>query len=168
MTSLRTSLATSPDPRDRSQIVRHNKAGAIGRLHTIDITGLVSAHRVVFAGNGGADTVIGTPRPQGVFGVSDGIDALTGVRDPGGRGLAPELGRLTADDAIDALMLQAMLDMPGQALGRTMIETPLDQLPLEMIAEAAPVQLTHDALGDHLANLHDTRVTPAEVDYFLG
>ena len=32
MTSLRTSLTTSPDPRARSQIVRQNKAGAIGRL----------------------------------------------------------------------------------------------------------------------------------------
>ena len=38
---------------------------------TVDITGLTSDHRVVFASNGGSDTVIGTPRPQDVFGMSD-------------------------------------------------------------------------------------------------
>jgi Ca2+-binding RTX toxin-like protein len=34
---------------------------------TIDISGLTSAHRVVFTSNGGEDSVIGQPRPQDVF-----------------------------------------------------------------------------------------------------
>ena len=34
---------------------------------TVDITGLQSEHRVVFTGNGGADNVVGSLRPQDVF-----------------------------------------------------------------------------------------------------
>jgi len=63
---------------------------------------------VVFAFNGGSDTVVGTPRPQDVLGLSDGTDALTdltcglsdlaigGLRaEAAGRGLLHEQDRLT-------------------------------------------------------------------------
>jgi Ca2+-binding RTX toxin-like protein len=42
---------------------------------TIDISGLTSAHRVVFTSNGGDDAVIGQPRPQDVF---EGVAANPG------------------------------------------------------------------------------------------
>jgi hypothetical protein len=55
---------------------------------TVDISGLTSAHRVVFTSNGGSDAVVGEPRAQDVFegmgaapppysfGLSDGLDRL--------------------------------------------------------------------------------------------
>jgi hypothetical protein len=104
----------------------------------------------------------------GLFGMGDGLEALTGARDPGGRGLAPELGWLTADVVLDALVLQAMLEALGHALGSTLIETPLDQHPLEMTADTAPLQHTQNAFGIHLVTMRDRRIAPAEVDYMLG
>ena len=42
---------------------------------TVDISGLTSAHRVVFDSNGGTDSVIGTVRPQDVITGIPGISA---------------------------------------------------------------------------------------------
>jgi len=65
-------------------------AGAAGN-DTVDITGLTSAHRIVFASNGGADTIVGDIRPQDVIG---GATAAVGEGRLQGHGLteAFELG----------------------------------------------------------------------------
>ncbi|TXN81504.1 peroxidase family protein [Methylobacterium sp. WL8] len=39
---------------------------------TVDISGLTSAHRIVFHSNGGADTIVGTLRPQDVIDLAPG------------------------------------------------------------------------------------------------
>lgn len=74
---------------------------------TIDISGLTSAHRVVFTSNGGSDTVVGTPRPQDVI---DG--AVTVTPTPGdeeepsdvisGTSSNDRLDGTRQDDVIDA------------------------------------------------------------------
>jgi len=101
---------------------------------TVDITWLTSDHRVVFVSNGGDDTVVGTPRPEDVFGMSDGISALSdmtcgpsdfaigGVRAEGaGRGQWHERGQLAVLDAhagrtmVDAIDDLRLLDIAGQS-----------------------------------------------------
>ncbi len=165
---------------DYSTITINGSAGN----DTVDITGLTSAHRVVFASNGGADTVIGSPRPQDVFGLSDGLDVLLGLREMGGRGpdemrdmalagpgrgLVPAFTPLAPDDALEMFILQDMLDRPearsGTLLSRTMIDSET-LAPLDLAADA-PLQIAQDAISD-THRTHDPRITPSEVDYILG
>ena len=127
-----------------------------GDNDTIDITGLESAHRVVFDSNGGSDTIIGQVRDQdiftgegindqrttaiaaasGDFGASDGLDALAAGVAAGGVELTrympvrDELATIsgTGVDLID-FILQTDL-MFDTDLGRTMVSqdhlVPLD------------------------------------------
>ena len=44
---------------------------------TVDISGLQSAHRIVFRSNGGNDTIVGTLRPQDVVELASGQDLTT-------------------------------------------------------------------------------------------
>jgi Ca2+-binding RTX toxin-like protein/Tol biopolymer transport system component len=108
---------------------------------TIDISGLTSEHRVVFASNGGADTVVGQPRAQDVFGMSDGIDAMVGMR-----GQVRELARPGLRD---------------EGAGRTMIE--MDDLLLDLVDAgplaaadiAMPILMDTDTMLDHRSVVTD-------------
>jgi Ca2+-binding RTX toxin-like protein len=102
---------------------------------TIDISGLTSEHRVVFASNGGADSVIGQPRAQDVFGMSDGIDAMVGMR-----GDMREVARPVPRDEI---------------VGRTMIEMD-DLFPLEVV-DGGPVAASDIATPIHSDTIIDHR-----------
>ena len=117
---------------------------------TIDISGLTSEHRVVFASNGGADSVIGQPRAQdvfgqGMFGASDGIDAMVGMR-----GELRELARTGPRD---------------EGVGRTMIEMAGDLLPLDLV-DADPVAAPDIAMPIHIDTMLDHR--PVLTDYPLA
>jgi len=72
---------------------------------TVDISGLASAHRVVFESSGGMDRVIGEIRPQdqfnGAFGASDGFSLLSG----GG------IAQIRSDFAEERVLLDLMLDV---------------------------------------------------------
>ncbi len=46
-------------------------------LDTVDISGLTSAHRVVFNTNGGGDTIVGPVRPQDVVNGATDVDQVT-------------------------------------------------------------------------------------------
>jgi Ca2+-binding RTX toxin-like protein len=128
---------------DYSTITINGSAGD----DTIDISGLTSEHRVVFASNGGADSVIGQPRAQdvfglGAFGMRDGIDALVGMR-----GELREFARPGPR---------------GEGVGRTMIEMddlfPLDVVdggPVAAADIAMPVHMYTDAMLDHRSVLTD-------------
>jgi Ca2+-binding RTX toxin-like protein len=165
---------------DYSTISIQGSAGS----DTIDISGLTSAHRVVFTSNGGEDALIGTPRPQDVFGLSDGIEALMGpsasrlatpradLRDTAGRdmparGLDPA-AHVSTDDTLDPFLLQAMLDRPYTHIGRTIIDTLLDQRALDIAIEIDAVDLVSDLLPDIQHSMHETCILPSEVDYILG
>ncbi len=65
---------------------------------TIDITGLTSAHRLVFESNGGLDTILGDVRTQDIFN-GDGINDLrTGSIAQAGTGIAPTVGGTDLSD----------------------------------------------------------------------
>jgi Ca2+-binding RTX toxin-like protein len=118
---------------------------------TVDITGLTSDHRVVFASNGGTDTVVGTPRPQDVFGMSDGISGLVGfLGGLAGSGLAPDFDRF------------------DNHIGRTMIDGVDHFQPLDLVAGVSPLQITADARADiHHGMFDDRSIVAPEVDYVL-
>ncbi|MEK7425720.1 MAG: hypothetical protein AAB131_17995, partial [Actinomycetota bacterium] len=71
---------------------------------TIDITGLTSAHRVVFDSNGGTDTIVGQVREQDIFNGS----GLNDLRDDALATFVPEtfhgLTRFGAEDGLHALV----------------------------------------------------------------
>ncbi len=76
---------------------------------TIDITGLTSAHRVVFDSNGGLDTILGNVRTQDIF-TGDGLnDQRAASIAQAGTGIAPTVGgtdvsTFGASDGMDVLV----------------------------------------------------------------
>lgn len=53
---------------------------------TVDISGLASAHRILFRSGGGNDTIVGTLRPQDVIEVPNGADPASYVATDNGNG----------------------------------------------------------------------------------
>jgi hypothetical protein len=118
---------------------------------TVDITWLTSDHRVVFVSNGGDDTVVGTPRPEDVFGMSDGISALSdmtcgpsdfatgGVRaEDAGRGQWHERGQLAVLDA---------------RAGRTMVDAIDDLVSPDLVEHNGLAGPAHEVVTRDLTNL---------------
>jgi hypothetical protein len=64
---------------------------------TVDISGLESAHRVVFDSNGGADTIVGQVRDQDIF-------TGEGINDQRTTAIAAAVGDFGASDGLDALV----------------------------------------------------------------
>jgi Ca2+-binding RTX toxin-like protein len=150
---------------------------------TIDISGLTSAHRVVFTSNGGEDSVIGQPRPQDVFegvspfGVSDGLDALVrgSLRDlmqaeahydfafDRGHHMRTELRGLGQEGPV---LNDARIEGFGlfDDHNRTMVDTADDPMPLDLTAQAGPALHAAPTFAPiDLAGL-DRRYMPSDYD----
>jgi hypothetical protein len=91
---------------------------------TIDITGLTSAHRVVFESNGGLDTIIGDVRTQDIFN-GEGLNDLRSTSiAQSGTGIAPTVGGTDlsdfgSSDVFSGLSRQALREMLADQLGLT-------------------------------------------------
>ena len=97
---------------------------------------------VIELANGGSDTVVGAPRPQDVFGMSDGLDALTdmtcGLSDLAGLGWRAEGVERTMMDARDVSPLGLV-----------------DAGPVEPARLAMPISIDTDLFLDHRSVLTD-------------
>ena len=91
---------------------------------TIDITGLTSAHRVVFESNGGIDTILGDVRTQDIFN-GDGLnDQRSTSIAQSGTGIEPTVGGTDlsdfgSSDVFSGLNRQALREMLADQLGMT-------------------------------------------------
>ncbi len=160
-----------------------------GDNDTIDITGLESAHRVVFDSNGGSDTIVGQVRDQDIFtgegindqrtttvagfGASDGLDALVAGMAAGSLELTrytpvrDELSNISGNgsDLIDFMMqTDLMLDTD---LGRTMVAQ--DHLvPLDIVETLETIPgFERSSAADLFVN-NSVRHTSEGLAYILG
>ena len=164
-----------------------------GDNDTIDITGLESAHRVVFDSNGGSDTIVGQVRDQDIFtgegindqrttaiaaavadfGASDGLDALVAGMAAGGLELTrympvrDELSNISGSDfdLVDFIrQTDLMLDTD---LGRTMVSQ--DHLvPLDIVETLESIPgFDRSSFADLLRD-NTVRHTSEGLAYILG
>lgn len=126
-------------------------AGSAGS-DTIDISGLTSAHRVVFTSNGGEDSIIGQPRPQDVF---EGVAALVGA--PGGSSLRSVVGLAEVSARLQSFQ-------PGLSQDREDISDLLSRADLTSRFDAGVGRAMLDMVDDLASPVIDTANLVATAD----
>jgi hypothetical protein len=110
---------------------------------TIDISGLSSAHRVVFDTNGGADTFIGSTRAQDIV---DGISRL-----------GPDTLHLGSGIESDFDLMQLMASNNPYGAGgdhNLQMQTELTLVPNDFALPGSPLGVLHDPLAGVSVDVH--------------
>lgn len=118
-----------------------------GAHDTVDITGLTSAHRIVFNTNGGGDSVIGALRPQDV--VNTGLPGQASIASAlsADAGVKPAVEKIEAD--ISSLFVDGELTFPsGNGIGSVVTSGAAHSAPTA-VDHAASGHQSLSAIGDH-------------------